>query len=169
MTKAIARKEALSLRKLENSDLVSIDIVNQIIESKVLDLYDNIGIYYPIGNEINIMKLVELYPNKNFYLPITRDEIDFIKYNKDDVLVDGLFNTKEPKGDIVKRDIIECYLVPCVAITNDNKRIGYGKGYYDRYLNDYKGMKIGICYKSSANIESDTDYYDLVLDKKIIG
>ena len=115
------------------------------------------------------MDIINIYPNKNFYLPITREEISFIKYNKDDILIPGPFKTKEPVGDIISRDLIECFLIPCVAITKDNKRIGYGKGYYDRYLSNYNGLKIGICYKSYASVDVDADFYDVKLDYKILG
>ena len=169
MRKKEERKHALSLRKNLNKKDSSKYVIDYIINNNVLDEYHNIGIYYPIGNEIDIMDLVKIYPNKNFYLPITKDEIFFVKYNFNDVLVDGLFNTKEPIGEIIDRNLIDCFLIPCVAISKDNQRIGYGKGYYDRYLNGYNKTKIGICYKESGNVDIDLMDYDLRLDFKILG
>ena len=164
MTKDKARKEALEKRKNVNKALSSNEIINKIIESNILDGIDNIGIYYPIGNEIDIMKLVNIYKNKTFYLPITRDEIDFIKHDNNTKLIDGPFKTKEPIGDIVDRNIIECFIIPCVAISSENKRVGYGKGYYDRYLAGYNGIKIGICYQNACDIDIDMDEFDVSLD-----
>lgn len=169
MRKKEERKYALFLRKNLNKENSSKYVIDYIINNNVLDEYHNIGIYYPIGNEIDIMNLVKIYPNKNFYLPITKDEIYFVKYNFNDVLVDGLFNTKEPIGEIIDRNLIDCFLIPCVAISKDNQRIGYGKGYYDRYLKGYNKTKIGICYKESGNIDIDLMDYDLRLDFKILG
>ena len=169
MRKLEERKHALSLRKNLNKKDSSKTVLDYIVDNNVLEEYHNIGIYYPIGEEIDIMDLVKIYPNKNFYLPITKDEIFFVKYNQDDVLVDGLFNTKEPIGDIVERNLIDCFLIPCVAISKDNQRIGYGKGYYDRYLKGYSKTKIGICYEQSGNIDVDLMDYDLRVDFKILG
>ena len=168
MKKAEARSLALSLRKKENNVEVSKNIIDQIINLDILNKYSKIGIYYPIGKEIDIIKLVSLFPNKKFYLPKTLDEIHFIEYKENDILVEGPFNTKEPKGNIAPRDEIECFIIPCVAISG-NKRIGYGKGYYDRYLEGYKGYKIGICYKNVSNLDVDMDSFDLILDDIIVG
>lgn len=167
MTKEEARRIALTLRKKKNQVISSKKIIDEIISSNLLDKYQNIGIYYPIGNEIDLMPLVHIYQDKSFYLPITREDIDFVKYKINDTLIDGPFKTKEPIGDIANRDEIECFLVPCVAISN-HQRIGYGKGYYDRYLKDYKGKIIGICYEDSI-FECEMDDYDIKLDILLVG
>lgn len=165
MTKNEARALALNLRKTKDNINASGKALDALISSKILEKYTNIGIYYPIGKEINITKLKDIYPNKNFYLPITKDVIYFAEY-KD--LVDGPFKTKEPTGKEVKRDNIECFIIPCVAISYTNQRIGYGKGYYDRYLDGYKGYKIGIVYED-CYLDVDCDKYDVVLDMIIKG
>lgn len=167
MNKAEARILSLNLRKKENKIKASNNIIEALIKSNILNNFKKVGIYYPIGNEIDIMPLVNYYKNIEFYLPKTEDEISFIKY--DGLLVDGPFKTKEPVGEIINRDLIECFIIPCVAISKDLKRLGYGKGYYDRYLNDYKGLKIGICYKNSSYLDIEMDSFDVKLDKIFIG
>ena len=145
MDKIEARKIALELRKNKDSIAISKKIVNDIIESNMLDKFNHIGIYYPIKNEIDITALVDYYRDKSFYLPKTKDEISFGIYKKGDILVDGKFKTKEPISKDIYRDVMDCIIVPCVGISN-NQRIGYGKGYYDRYLKGYKGYIIGITF-----------------------
>ncbi len=167
MNKAEARILSLNLRKKENKIKASNNIIEALIKSNILNNFKKVGIYYPIGNEIDIMPLINYYKNIEFYLPKTEDEISFIKY--DGLLIDGPFKTKEPVGEIIKRDLIECFIIPCVAISKDLKRLGYGKGYYDRYLNDYKGLKIGICYKNSSYLDIEMDSFDVKLDKIFIG
>ena len=168
MKKIDARKEALALRKNIDNAKVSNLIVDDIYNSKILDKYNHIGIYYPLGKEIDITKLLDLYPDKKFYLPITKEDIYFVEYNKKMPLYDGPFKTKEPKGEEVNRNNIECFIIPCVAISKDNKRVGYGKGYYDRYLNGYDGYRIGICYKNSDNLDIDMDIFDVSLNMKFV-
>ena len=164
MNKSEARIYSLDLRKKEDSNISSKNVIKQIVDSNILSNFSNIGIYYPLGNEISIIDLLDIYPNKKFYLPITRDRLYFIEYNKNDSLVNAKFHTKEPKGKIVKRDEIDCFIIPCVGISYEMKRIGYGKGYYDKYLSNYKGYKIGITYNSSFNLDVLLDDYDLKLD-----
>lgn len=169
MDKNYVRKEALEKRNSLNKNIASSNVISEIINSNILNNHNNIGIYYPIGNEIDIMRLQELYPNKNFFLPITRDEIYFVRYRRNDILLEAKFHTKEPIGEIVKRDSITCFLIPCVAISKDNKRIGYGKGYYDRYLASYNGLKVGICYKELSEYDVILDEHDIKLDLVIKG
>ena len=169
MDKKEARTIALRDRKLFDNVERSKKVLDYIISNKLLDKYDNIAIYYPIGKEIDIMDLVKVYKDKNFYLPKTLDEIEFVKYKLTDELINGPFNTKEPVGKKVNRDLIDCFIIPCVAISKNNQRIGYGKGYYDRYLKDYKGHKIGLCYKEQGNLDVVLDSFDIYLDEKILG
>lgn len=169
MLKKEARGLALANRKNEDIIKASNIVVEAIIKSKLLDDKSNIGIYYPLGKEIDITTLLDYYPNKNFYLPITKDEIYFVNYNKNTKLINGPFNTKEPVGDKVDREKIDVFIIPCVAISNLNQRIGYGKGYYDRYLSGYSGLKLGICYKNSAGLDVECDDFDVVLDYIFLG
>ncbi|MDE5867809.1 MAG: 5-formyltetrahydrofolate cyclo-ligase, partial [Anaeroplasmataceae bacterium] len=124
-----------------------------------------IGLYYPIFNEIDLMPLVELLPNSSFYLPVTKEEIYFVCYNKKTELIPGPFHTFEPVGSRSSIDELDCILIPCVAVGKDNKRLGYGKGYYDRALKKYTGFKIGVCYDELCGWDIDSDDYDLTLDK----
>ena len=163
MNKLEARSYALQKRKEVSIKKIEEDVINEIIASKILEPFKHIGIYYPIGKEMNLLPLASYYKDKEFYLPITKEEISFVKYNKEIPLVDGPFHTKEPMGSIRNRDEIECFIIPCVALSLHNQRLGYGKGYYDRYLAGYKGLKIGIVYKN-AILDIDMDSYDLVLD-----
>ncbi len=167
MNKEEARRSALDLRFNENKKEASNNVIEALIKSKILNKFKNVGIYYPIGKEIDITPLISYYKDINFYLPKTEDELSFIKF--DGNLVNGPFHTKEPIGKKINRDIIECFIIPCVAISKDKRRIGYGKGYYDRYLKDYKGLKIGICYKNSSYMDIKTDSFDIKLDEIFLG
>lgn len=169
MNKKDARILALNQRKSENPETVSTIVLKDIKESKLLEGLKTVGIYYPLGKEINILGLMNDYKDISFYLPVTKENIFFVKYNLNDELLDGPFHTKEPVGEAICRDNIEAFLIPCVAISKNNQRIGYGKGYYDRYLEGYKGLKIGICYKNSSNLDIDCDAFDVKLDYKFIG
>lgn len=168
MNKKEARALALQARRQENPTYASKRVVKLIRDSHVLDSMQHIGIYYPIGKEISVLELIKYYPDKSFYLPITRESIDFVLYNGNSMLADGPLHTKEPQGSIVNRDLIECFIIPCVAISTCNQRVGYGKGFYDRYLDGYKGYKIGICYKS-AYLDIECEFHDLYLNQVVLS
>ena len=163
MDKIEARKIALELRKNKDSIAISKKIVNDIIESNMLDKFNHIGIYYPIKNEIDITALVDYYRDKSFYLPKTKDEISFGIFKKGDILVDGKFKTKEPISKDIDRDVMDCIIVPCVGISN-NQRIGYGKGYYDRFFQRFDITSVGLCYEMQLSNSIIPSKYDRPMD-----
>ena len=145
-------------------------LIKKLIDSKILENAKRIGIYYPLPYEINPLSLIDKYKDKEFCFPKTiGDDIRFyLDENKG--FLKGAFSVYEPISDIlVDRDNIDAFIIPCVAITKDNKRIGYGKGYYDRYLEGYKGIKIALNYKELVNVDVDSDIFDVVIDYVIMG
>lgn len=168
MTKQEARKHVLKKRKELDIKKISNLFVSKIISLDILSKYQNIGIYYPLRYEINLLELINHYKDKNFYLPQTREVLEFVKYNINDTLVDGPYNIKEPIGCGVDIKVMDCILIPCVAITKDMRRIGYGKGYYDKTFANYTGFKIGICYGEFTNLDINADEFDLIMDMVII-
>lgn len=169
MNKNEARKASLRQSSRNDKEICSIRMVEEILKSGVLTKFQHIGLYYPIGNEMDITPLIQSLPNKHFYLPITKKELAFVSYRMGDILREGPFHTKEPVGKEVLRDKIECFLIPCIAVNKENKRIGYGKGFYDRYLGGYTGMKLGICYRNCFGIDVECDTYDIILDYVFLG
>ena len=169
----ISNKKELRIELLKKRDTlkdVSNSIIRDIISSKILEKYNHIGIYYPLEKEINLLPLLDYYKDKSFYFPKTSDEISFYKENDLNNFKKARFYVFEPiSNNICNRDDIEVFLIPCVGITNENKRIGYGKGYYDRYLSGYSGLKIGIVYKELNNIDLKCDIYDVILDMVFEG
>ena len=167
MDKQEARRNILNKRKNMDSINASKVCFDALIISNILAKYKRIGLYYPIGSEINLMPLVDYYPDKEFYLPSTGSSLSFRRYNGK--LVPGPFRTMEATGSVIDRDKIECFIIPCVGISTDNRRIGYGKGYYDRYLDGYSGLKIGVCYKNFSMLDIKMDESDIRLDIIITG
>ncbi|MEY8462231.1 5-formyltetrahydrofolate cyclo-ligase [Streptococcus merionis] len=70
----------------------------------------------------------------------------FIAYDPDALQVSS-FGVREPISDlIVDKEVIDLMLVPGLLWNKEGYRIGYGGGYYDRYLLDFKGQTISLCY-----------------------
>ncbi len=157
-------RKSLLVKRRDLSD-ISEAIVSDIISSRILDDLKVIGIYYPLENEISVLNLLKVYKDKTFCFPKTNDVISFYKENDLNNFSKAKFNVYEPTTSyFISRDEIEAFIIPCVGILKDKKRIGYGKGFYDRYLEGYKGLKIGVIYKELNNIDLLGDPYDVVLD-----
>lgn len=59
----------------------------------------------------------------------------------------GAYNIREPKElRIAQTTDIDIALIPALALSRYGNRIGFGMGYYDRFLSDFNGLKIGVCY-----------------------
>ena len=106
-------------------------IIEKILSHPVFVNSQNIMLYYPLRYEINLLPLMNY--KKNFYFP---------KVNKDQLLVcpacdkfeKSSFNVYEPCSVPVSPDVIDLVIVPALAVDKENYRLGYGGGFYDRFL-----------------------------------
>ncbi len=163
MTKSDARLKALSLRKALDKKMASLEVIERV--SSFIKDGMHIGIYYPISYEIDLLPLLKMFPNNQFYLPVVnKDLLDFVSFSEETLLKKGPFHTLEPMGSPVPIETLDMVVIPCLAVSKKGQRLGYGKGYYDRTLQNYKGIKVGICYKELAYWDIDMETYDLELD-----
>ena len=136
--KSILRKKAKEIRSSINTEVISTAIINKIAKWDIYQNSHTIMLFYPIGNEINLLKLID-DTTKKFVFPVVDDNNMFPAYYKrENGFKIGAFNIKEPIGDIADINDIELIFVPALAIDNRGYRLGYGKGYYDRFLNNIK-------------------------------
>lgn len=99
-------------------------------------------------------------------IPGTRD-MAFFYINSLEELNPGAFGVLEPEEDEQKRvvDFRESIcIVPAFCFDNTGYRLGYGKGYYDRFLSGYSGIKIGICYSSGVRSHLFHGRFDCAVD-----
>ena len=98
-----------------------------------------IALYYPSNFELNVLKVLELkyFSDQMILLPVTEENnsMNFYQWKKNEVLTVNKFGMLEPVKTVAK--IPDLIMVPLLAFDKDKFRLGYGKGYYDRYLNKY--------------------------------
>lgn len=131
--------------------------------------YKNVLLYAPLAEEVDIMGVFEGLSNMvNFYFPrINGMEMDFFFVKSEEDLLIQSFNVREPKEYCDELIFMsnERYLcvVPGIAFDKKGGRIGYGKGYYDRYLKLHEKDRIdtvGVCFDECFADELETDLYD---------
>lgn len=83
-----------------------------------------------------------------------------------DHLEEGTFGIFEPKRyqPKIKSNAIDCAIVPGIAFDRQGHRLGYGHGYFDRFLKKLKCKKIGICFDFQIVDKLKTHAYDTPVD-----
>lgn len=93
--------------------------------------------------------------------------LEFYSINDLDSLKRGFYNILEPDTDICQPakfiDGAVC-IVPGLAFDRKGRRLGFGKGYYDRFLTHGKFIKVGLCYDCCLYGEIPHNEYDSVMD-----
>lgn len=128
------------IKKIESITFCAKYYKNKIIVKKIEKFIKNskaknILLYIPLGIEVDIRPLINnLRKNrKNVYVPfIELDSFKIVKYRLP--LHKKRFGIKEPNNSFLKPNTIDVAIVPVVGIDVLNKRIGYGKGMYDRFF-----------------------------------
>lgn len=152
MDKSSLRKQMIKARL--DLDSVNYTAKSNFIISKLKQHPDfikakTIGIYVSFRNEVNTISLIkEILSNKNICVPKIEDkEMNFYQIKSFDELKPNYMKILEPDSHhFISKDQIDLMIVPIVAYDCFNNRLGYGGGYYDRYLSDYKGKIIGLAF-----------------------
>ena len=139
--KNLVRKKYYLLRKKKYHE-VSKDFFSpllNLIKIKFKKKKIKIGLYYPSSFEINILKLIKFnyISDQNLSLPVIEENnlMNFFPWKKNEILRVNKYGMLEPFKS--KEIIPNVILVPLVAYDKNKYRLGYGKGFYDRYLNKY--------------------------------
>ncbi len=172
MEKSIFRKKArqiltgLSDKQIDAQSLsVSKNIISHIQNNHFKNCTDlNLGAYCPIQQEVLWFKNFD-ENDYSYSVPHLLDEqnMDFYKVSLEEVSQKklGLTFQIESRGKSVRPDIL---LIPGLAFTTSLKRLGRGKGFYDRYLSEFGGVKIGICFEKQLFNDLPTDEHDQCMD-----
>ena len=129
---------------------------------------DTIYFYYPLNTEANMLLLAKkaLSMDKQIAFPkVNGRNMDFYEVRSLTEFTEGTFHVMEPIGQrkICKNDPL--VLVPGLAFDAQGRRMGYGKGYYDKYFARYSEcIKVGICYAVQIIDEVPTSQYDITMD-----
>lgn len=155
MDKSLLRKEMLIKRAgLSDNDWFEKSSIIQkiILQSKLLDIADDILVYADYKGEVETKSIIEdaLLEGKNVYLPRVCESdseplMEFYKISSINSLSEGYKGIREPIPSMdcryqydEKSGRCTIMFVPGVAFDKYNNRLGYGKGFYDYYLKDKK-------------------------------
>ncbi|MCM1114733.1 MAG: 5-formyltetrahydrofolate cyclo-ligase [Clostridium sp.] len=136
------------------------------------DLYLNaeqVLFYAALEDEINIDACINdaLMLGKKVALPVCTDNAGNMKFYYIDSLSDlkfGFFGVREPDAETcmeVENFTDSICVVPALAYNKNGYRLGYGKGYYDRFLQNYSSLSVGLCYNELLVDDLPTEECDI--------
>ncbi|MDC0533493.1 5-formyltetrahydrofolate cyclo-ligase [Candidatus Pelagibacter sp.] len=171
MNKSKIRKNIIEVRKKKfvknyniNFKYILKVLQKKNIKGKIL------GGYYPYNYEVNTIEILKKFEKQNYIITLPKIkknfQMDFFGWSSQDPLKINKYGIPEPISNKIKYpDIL---LVPIVAYDKDLNRIGYGGGFYDRYLEKIKKVKkvttIGLAYSFQKVKKIMTNKYDIKLD-----
>lgn len=127
------RKIAKQIRRSLDILEISEQIVKNIQKTETYKKANNIMIFYPFGHEVNLLGLLQ--DDKNFYLPkVDGENLLVCPYKTGDELTISKFKTEEPTTAPANPEILDLVLVPALMVDKHNHRLGYGGGFYDKFL-----------------------------------
>lgn len=132
---------------------------------------DHILFYYTHGSEVDTVPIINKWLNKkNIYLPKLKSDNKFIAlpFKNFDTLRKGIYDIPEPiehESERVYEKKLDLIIVPGSAFDKKCNRLGMGKGFYDRYLSQFKNIpKIALAFEEQMLDEVPKESYDESVD-----
>ena len=172
MNKQILRNKYKEIRKnIDDKEEQANIIFNKVINLEEYKQNDLVLTYVSLKDEVDTIELIKysLKIGKKVAVPKCEGyDIVFYYINSLEDLEERSFGILEPKTNEIVNDFANSIcIIPGVVFDKQNNRIGYGRGFYDRFLEKYKGVKIGLTYKECICDKIDADENDVKMDKVI--
>ena len=143
----------------------------KLIRFKFKKKFIKIAFYYPSNYELNVLKFLEFthISTQDTLLPVVdkKSLMSFFSWRKNEVLNVNEFGILEPIK--TQEKVPDIMLIPILAFDKNKHRLGYGKGFYDRYLNKYlKQFKniltVGVAFSFQRHHKLPINHNDVKLD-----
>lgn len=183
MSKSELRKYFSHLRNsIKNEERKKIDklIIDKVINSDFFDACDTVLIYVSVGSEIDTKDFIShlFSVGKKVAVPYcSNNRMDFYEISSFDDLIDFQFGIPTVDINHAKKAIITkntlCF-VPAYAFDEQGYRLGYGGGYYDKFLAKNSVRSVGLCRKSFFIKSLPREQHDIkveiiVTEEKVIN
>lgn len=171
MTKKEFRKKYLSLRNeisVSQKRIFDGILTNKILYIEEYRNAENILLFASVGSEVDTHSLFDesIRQNKKVYFPkcIDGERMDFYRVLSREDLTSGKYGIPEPSGRTEKYNSnckSDLAVIPALAVGRDFSRLGYGKGYYDRFLKKYNGITVCPVYPQLLCGTVPNDEFDI--------
>ena len=174
MIKSKLRDKVLKLRKSKSKKTININPNNiySYLKKKNYNL-KIIGGYYPSNYEINDLEILNYFFKKGSTISLPKikkkNQMEFYKWYSNEPLLINKYGILEP--ETTNRVYPDILFIPLVAFDKELNRLGYGGGYYDRYIQKIskikKIVKVGLAFSFQKVKTIPTNKHDKKLDISI--
>lgn len=174
------RKKYISIRNsINHKKGKSQSITKKVIENEIYKKAKVVALYKSLLSEVDTRELIEysIASGKIVALPrVVDNELKFYKINSlEDTLKKSKFGVEEPVEDemnLIDKCDIDLVIVPGICFDKEKNRLGFGKGFYDRFLNHTNLETIAICFHEQIidqvpTNENDIKMRQIITDKEI--
>ena len=172
--KATIRKKIIETRnRCSDEDIIknSKKIKTKLFSLKEFKKAKTVMFFVSFGKEVNTHEMIkQALNNKTVAVPVVKNNKLLISKIDRFEDLDKLNKYKIPEPSKIKGvDIsdIDLVIVPGVAFDCEGYRVGYGKGYYDRFLNDFEKLKIALAFECQIVKVCPKEDHDVIVDKII--
>jgi len=166
------QKGQFSKQELEN---LSVPIIKKLLVHPHVKRAQTVMMYYSLDDEVNTHEVLNelIKEGKTVVLPavINDTDIELRCYHGPQDLMGGFFHIMEPIGKTFSDyENIDVAVIPGMAFDSRNNRLGRGKGYYDRFLQNIPNVyKIGVCFHFQFLPGIPAEDNDIKMDEVISG
>lgn len=176
--KSALRKHALSIRLELPIQEISLAICQNLQSWALFHNARQVLFYYPFRGEVDLLSLTSQYPEKKWYLPKVSHEnqdMGFFEYRPTQALTSGKYGVLEPSAASVSFNAAPqaeqppIFLIPGLLFDRQGYRLGYGKGYFDRFLARqhpavFQDRRVGVVPASLCIDSLPQDPWDVPMD-----
>lgn len=175
LNKVFLRKKYINIRNnIQNKKEKSRIIMNKVIDTDEYKSAKTLALYKSLDSEVDTSELIKYSFETGKIVALPRVEGDEIKFYRiksfDETMEKSKFGVEEPienKENFITKEDIDLVVVPGVCFDMNGGRMGFGKGYYDRYLKDTTLKTIGICFKEQITDKVPLSPNDVIIQKII--
>ena len=170
MLKNHIRKKIIKIREIKNKNNLQVKtkFFKEILKKKKLQ-NKIVGSYFPVNFEADTYQIMRILKQKGFKLSLPvigrKFDMNFYSWNLNDPLYINKYGIPEPKSKVKVTPSI--LLIPMVAFDKQLNRLGYGGGYYDRFLKKYEKnniIKIGLAITFQEVKKLPSNSFDRKMD-----
>lgn len=146
------------------------EITKEIVGGKAYTNAKTVCLYLSAYKEVDTSALLARckQDNKIVLLPVTAQDGTITLCKDNGRYKKGNFNITEPDGDeTTDAKTVDLFIIPALAFDKEGNRLGFGKGCYDRILENTNGYKVGIGYAFQLLECLPSDAHDIKMDMVI--